>query len=96
MTNVQAVKQALLKVFAHYGVTKKMLDGCVFSGKNDPGQNSPSAPVIVGCETGVPNPSNYDVKVMELWYEVNDLLVEMGHPLYHEPVNGGVVAFYKC
>ncbi len=96
MTNVQAVKHALLTVFADYGVTKEMLNGCVFSGKNDPGQNSPNAPVIVGCETGVPNPSHYNEKVMSMWYKVNDILKEMGYPLYHEPVNGAVVAFYKC
>lgn len=95
MNNVQAVKKVLFEVFGDL-VSEKTINASVFSGKSDPGQWSSQAKVVVHTENGIPHPLNYDSStIYEKWEEVNKKLQALGKNLYHEYVNGAVIAFYE-
>ena len=69
----------------------------IYTGKSDPGEWSPGALVVVHTECGLPNPCDGDGCSMdEEWRKVDkDASYLLGYAIYHEPVNGAVVAFYK-
>ena len=56
--------------------------------EDDPGGWAPRAVCVVHTESGLPNGA-YDWRIEDLWFKVSNSL-----PIYHEPVNGAVIAWY--
>jgi len=95
MRPLTVVRKALLKEFGGLWPNRRAavqaIRDCTYKGSDDPGGWSPSAPVVIHCESGLPSPL-YDAMV--LWDRVDNDLSEAG--LYHEPVNGAVVVVYPA
>lgn len=86
-----AVLQAMIAVYHRdwFGrPSDSMLQRSVMRGQDDPGQWSPTAPVVVHRENGWPD------DYTDFWQQVDAELERRGVPLYHEPINAAVIAFY--
>ena len=97
MTNLDRVRLAIHEAFwwnfSEFEDSPEVTRGieqATYTGEDDPGGWSPGAEVIVHCESGIPN-GLYDGYIMDKWDSISDGLGD----LYHEHVNGAVIAFYK-
>ena len=101
MSNQRTLKRVRAAIRKHFWhalaedendqVIDRIINGATFLGEEDPGQWSPSAQVVVHCESGLPS-GLYEPFYSEKWYEVDN---ELGD-LYHEPINSAVLAFYEA
>lgn len=103
MNAVKAVKEAIYEVFGEYisaswGVdaeeVKALIDLNVFRPDEDPGQWAPHSVVVVNTEQGIPSASS-NMRMMEKWFEVDEIVQEHGHSLFGETINGAIHAFYR-
>ena len=72
---------------------KPVIDGAVYTGKDDPGQWAPKAIAVIHCESGIPS-GYYDSEIQDSWTTIENQLQEMGYNIYIETINAAVKAFY--
>jgi hypothetical protein len=101
MTNLEAVRRAMMKVL---GISRATAERHTYTGATDPGEWSPRAAVVVHTEfigagdEFIPNPGACDCSTadFERWFTIDREVQANGCDLFHEPVNGAVIAFHKC
>jgi hypothetical protein len=103
MNAVKVVKEAIYEVFGEFisvswdvdaDEVKNLIDLNVFPPDEDPGQWAPHSVVVVNTERGIPSASS-SMRMMEKWFEVDEIVQEYGYSLYGETINGAIHAFYR-
>lgn len=91
---MDAVSQGLVKRVTDLETVreyvKKRIEENTFTGKDDPGQWSPTARVIVHCKSGIDSGA-YETYFQDQWYKIDE---ELGN-LYHEPYNAAIITFWE-
>ena len=88
----QAIKVAIRTQFPE--VTQKLVDQAVYLAEDDPGQWAERSLIVIHTEDGIPNPSYANTSVLDAWFYLDEALQKSGWNVYHECINGGVMACY--
>jgi len=86
-------RTAIMHCFGEYisedpSRARQIIEEATYTGEEDPGGWSQSAPVIIHCESGIPN-GMYD-GLYERWFAVSDILGDH----FCEHINAAVIAVY--